>query len=88
MYILYLFHKVRRFLIRFRRLLIHRLCTMEAIKAHGGWVKDTMHNRCYAIVAYDEDTVETDQDTVGVDALFDGFVFADDGSPCGVPVEE
>lgn len=61
---------------------------MEAIKAHGGWVKDTMHNRCYAIVAYDEDTVETDQDTVGVDALFDGFVFADDGSPCGVPVEE
>ena len=61
---------------------------MEAIKAHGGWVRDTTSNRCYAIVAYDEATVETEQDTFGVDALFDGFVFADDGSPCGVPVEE
>jgi len=60
---------------------------MEAIKAHGGWVKDMISNRCYAIVAYDEATVETEQDTFGVDALFDGFVFADDGSPCGELVE-
>lgn len=61
---------------------------MEAIKAHGGWVRDATSNRCYAVVAYDEDTVGTEQDTFGVDALFDGFVFADDGSPCGVLVEE
>ena len=61
---------------------------MDAIRAHGGWVKDTISNRCYAIVAYDEATVETEQDTFGVDALFDGFVFADDGSPCGELVEE
>jgi len=61
---------------------------MEAIKAHGGWVRDTTSNRCYAIVAYDEATVETEQDTFGVDALFDGFVFADDGSPCGELVEK
>ena len=61
--------------------------SMEAIKAHGGWVKDMISNRCYAIVAYDEATVETEQDTFGVDALFDGFVFADDGSPCGELVE-
>lgn len=61
---------------------------MEAIKAHGGWVKDMISNRCYAIVAYDEATVETEQDTFGVDALFDGFVFADDGSPCGELVGE
>ena len=61
---------------------------MKAIKAHGGWVKDMISNRCYAIVAYDEATVETEQDTFGVDALFDGFVFADDGSPCGELEEE
>ena len=61
---------------------------MEAIKAHGGWVKDMTSNRCYAIVAYDEATVETEQDTFGVDALFDGFVFADDGSPCGELIKQ
>lgn len=61
---------------------------MKAIKAHGGWVRDTTGNRCYAIVAYDADTVETKQDTFGVDALLDCFVFVDDGSPCGVPVWE
>ena len=61
---------------------------MEAIKAHGGWVKDMISKRCYAIVAYDEATVETEQDTFGVDALFDGFVFADDGSPCGELVDK
>ena len=61
---------------------------MEAIKAHGGWVRDTTSNRCYAVVAYDEDTVETEQDAFGVDALFDGFVFADDDTPCGELVEE
>ena len=61
---------------------------MKMIKAHGGWVRDATSNRCYAVVAYDEDTVETEQDAFGVDALFDGFVFVDDGSPCGVLVEE
>ena len=61
---------------------------MKMIKAHGGGVRDTTSNRCYAIVAYDADAVETEQDAFSVDALFDGFVFADDGSPCGVPVEE
>ena len=61
---------------------------MEAIKAHGGWVKDMISKRCYAIVAYDEATVETEQDTFGVDALFDGFVFADDGRPCGELVDK
>jgi len=61
---------------------------MEAIKKHGGWIKDTIYNRCSAVIAYDDDTVKTVYDSVGVDALFDGFVFFDDGSPCGELVEE
>ena len=61
---------------------------MEAIKKHGGWIKDTIYNRCSAVIAYDDDTVETVCDSVGVDDLFDGFVFFDDGSPCGELVEE
>ena len=61
---------------------------MEAIKKHGGWIKDTIYNRCSAVIAYDDDTVKTVYDSVGVDALFDGFVFFDDDSPCGELVEE
>jgi len=61
---------------------------MEAIKKHGGGVKDKIYNRCSAVIAYDDDTVKTVYDSVGVDALFDGFVFFDDCSPCGELVEE
>ena len=61
---------------------------MAEIKAHGWWIKDTIYNRCSAVIAYDDDTVKTVYDSVGVDALFDGFVFFDDGSPCGELVEE
>ena len=61
---------------------------MEAIKKHGGWIKDTIYNRCSAVIAYDDDMVKTVYDSVGVDALFDGFVFFDDGSPCGELVKE
>lgn len=60
---------------------------VEAIKKHGWWIKDTIYNRCSAVIGYDDDTVKTVYDSVGVDALFDGFVFADDGSPCGELVE-
>ena len=61
---------------------------MKAIKAHGGWVKDTICNRCYAIVAYGSGFVETTQYAVSIRALFKSYVFVDDDSPCGVPVEE
>ena len=61
---------------------------MAEIKAHGWWIKDTICNRCSAVIAYNDDAVKTVYDSVGVDALFDGFVFFDDGSPCGELVEE
>lgn len=61
---------------------------MKAIKAHGGWVKNMTHNSSYAVVAYYAETVETSQYIINLETLLDNYVFSDDGSPCGVPVEE
>lgn len=61
---------------------------MKAIKAHGGWVKNMTCNSSYAVVAYYAETVETSQYIINLEALLDKYVFADDGSPCGVLVEE
>lgn len=61
---------------------------MKAIKAHGGWVKNMTRNSSYAVVAYYAETVETSQYIINLETLLDNYVFADDGSPCGVPVEE
>lgn len=61
---------------------------MKAIKAHGGWVKNMTRNSSYAVVAYYAETVETSQYIINLEALLDKYVFADDGSPCGVLVEE
>ena len=61
---------------------------MKAIKAHGGWVKNMTSNSSYAVVAYYTETVETSQYIINLETLLDNYVFSDDGSPCGVPVEE
>lgn len=61
---------------------------MKAIKAHGGWIKNMTHNSSYAVVAYYAETVETSQYIINLETLLDNYVFSDDGSPCGVPVEE
>lgn len=61
---------------------------MKAIKAHGGWVKNMTHNSSYAVVAYYAETVETSQYIINLETLLDNYVFADDGSPCGMLVEE
>ena len=61
---------------------------MKAIKEHGGWVKNMTRNISYAVVASSAETVETSQYIINLETLLDNYVFADDGSPCGVPVEE
>ena len=65
---------------------------MEAIKKHGGWVKDVEANRTLLVHAYEEnDRVNMFMigfSWVRLEELYEIFVFADDGSPCGELVEE
>ena len=61
---------------------------MKAIKAHGGWIKHMGDKRCSLILAYDKEAISTDESCMNMQELFDDYVFADDGSPCGVLVEE
>nr|DAW66646.1 MAG TPA: hypothetical protein [Caudoviricetes sp.] len=65
---------------------------MKAIKAHGGWITDVEAKRTFLVQAY-ENSAECKQLLLGhswvtLDDLFEIFVFADDGTPCGVLVEE
>ena len=65
---------------------------MRSIRAHGGWIKDTKDNRTLLVHAY-EDNDKGKYLMVGASWITLGelpeiFVFADDGSPCGVLVEE
>lgn len=61
---------------------------MKAIKAHGGWIKHMGDKRCSLILAYDKEAISTDESCMNMQELFVDYVFDDDGSPCGVPVEE
>ena len=61
---------------------------MKAIKAHGGWIKHMGDKRCSLILAYDKEAISTDESCMNMQELFVDYVFADDGSPCGVLVEE
>ena len=65
---------------------------MEAIKKHGGWVKDVADNRTLLVHAYEEsDSVNMFMigfSWVSLKELYEIFVFDDDGSPCGELVEE
>ena len=56
---------------------------MEAIKKHGGWVKWKDDDIQGLVVGKSDDRVKILQDWVLPEELFEGFVFADDGSPCG-----
>ena len=56
---------------------------MEAIKKHGGWVKWKDDDIQGLVVGKSDDRVKILQDWVLPEELFEGYVFADDGSPCG-----
>lgn len=61
---------------------------MEAIKKHGGGVKWKDDDIQGLVVGKSDDRVKILQDWVLPEELFEGYVFADDGSPCGELVEE
>ena len=66
---------------------------MEAIKAHGGWVKDKTTDDLKLITSIGK--ISDSVGSIGVGGSYytfttflDRYVFADDGSPCGELVEE
>ena len=65
---------------------------MEAIMKHGGWVKhkNEQYSFITAIDIGEEDgyEIKIDDDWFSADELLKNYVFANDGSPCGVLVEE
>ena len=61
---------------------------MEAIKAHGGWIKYNVSASYSLVIAYGRGSIYTNGKRIYMQDLLDDYVFADDGSPCGVLVEE
>ena len=63
---------------------------MEAIKKHGGWVKDKKNNVQLLVVGFDDDNgfFLGNGYSCSYTCLFLDYVFADDGSPCGELDEE
>ena len=61
---------------------------MEAIKAHGGWIKWKSDNIQGVVIGRSSDRIKILQDWVLLKDMFNDYVFADDGSPCGELVEE
>ena len=65
---------------------------MEAIKKHGGWVKDEGTGCTFLVLGYgkhkEDFSIYINSEWVPLEDLFIDFVFADDGSPCGELVEE
>ncbi len=66
---------------------------VEEIKKHGGWVKayGKEFRGVYALTAYslkDVDGIYIHKDWHNCKELFENFIFADDGTPCGELVEE
>ena len=65
---------------------------MKAIKAHGGWVENSL-GTCWLITGYAtkkdiNNLVHIANNWVSLESLFRHYVFSDDGSPCGVLIEE
>ena len=65
---------------------------IKAIKEHGGWAKNSL-GTCWLVTGYatKEDinkSVHIASNWVSLDSLYRNYVFADDGSPCGVLIEE
>ena len=64
---------------------------MEAIKKHGGWVKDEGTGCTFLVLGYgkhkEDFSIYINSEWVLLEDLFIDFVFADDGSPCGELVE-
>ena len=65
---------------------------MEAIKKHGGWVKDEGTGCMFLVLGYgkhkEDFSIYINSEWVPLEDLFIDFVFADDGSPCGELVED
>lgn len=65
---------------------------MDAIKKHGGWVKDGGTGCTFLVLGYgkhkEDFSIYINSEWVPLEDLFIDFVFADDGSPCGELVEE
>jgi len=65
---------------------------MEAIKKHGGWIKCRKSSLAFFIVAYDEKSIRIYisglTGGLNTEDLYNRYVFADDGTPCGELVEE
>lgn len=60
---------------------------MEAIKKHGGWVKWESDDIQGVVIGRSRDRIKILQDWVLLEDMFNDYVFADDGSPCGELVE-
>ena len=60
---------------------------MEAIKKHGGWVKDEGTGCTFLVLGYGEHkedfSIYIGSEWVPLEDLFMDFIFADDGTPCG-----
>lgn len=63
--------------------------TFEIIKKHGGWVKEKTNGDLQLVSHIGKITDGMLSISCWTsETLLENFVFADDGSPCGVPVEE
>ena len=65
---------------------------IEAIKKHGGWVKDGGTGCTFLVLGYgthkEDFSIYIKSEWTSLEDLFLDYVFADDGSPCGELVEE
>lgn len=62
---------------------------MEALRSHGAWVEHKALVSRLLIVGMDDDGCYLgDADYYSFEVLFQDFVFADDGSPCGESVKD
>ena len=61
---------------------------MKAIKAHGGWIKFNVSDHYSLVIGYGGGSVNIKGKCIYMQDLLDDYVFADDGSPCGVLIEE
>lgn len=61
---------------------------MKAIKAHGGWIKYNVSASYSLVIEYGSGSIYTNGKCMYMQDLLDDYVFADDGSPCGVLIEE
>ena len=65
---------------------------IEAIKKHGGWVRDEGTGHTFLVLGYgkhkEDFSIYIGSEWVPLEYLFIDFVFADDDSPCGELVEK